>query len=115
MRVNFYIKHISRYHTPSNRGTDGQIKSITKELIFDGQMKSDCMPNVGDRIIISGKAYTVTEKIFDTDYNSLGKIVYEVVSYTGYHVYQNGSDSWSEHIPLVTSISDIKTESESEE
>ena len=114
MKITIIEKTVTRYHTQCNRELDGRINSITANPLSN--YNSDIIPRCGDVICLDGKYYDITNvihmmtKLWDraNDVPAFHEtdVVLEVKPHSNKHIYNNGSDSFVEEIPLVTQVNE---------
>jgi len=110
MRYQLQMLEIERHDRPSNSSIDGKIKKITKKFI--GYINSDFLQQIGNIIRlkyneernIEHKDYIITKVIHIVNEGYEDECVLEVQMYNNQKLYQNGSSSWFEFIPLVIDI-----------
>jgi len=109
MILEIYLKTVERYNTPHNRDTNKRIKSVKKKLLL--KLTTSYLPELTEIINIESKKYKVIKKIRMIDYvlnkeSDAEYFIIEVIPYFEETLYHNGSDSWTEYIPLVCDIED---------
>lgn len=109
-RIEVHQKVITRLKHPSNSNINMHIGAIRSKFICI--FNSTSVPVKGEIIYLKEEQekYIVTDIVRVLSSEDEEKIILEVAEYSTERVYNSGSNSWIENVPLVVELEDYKRE-----
>ena len=109
-RIEVHQKIITRLEHPSNSNIHMHIGAIRSKFICI--FNSTSVPVKGEIIYLKEEQekYIVTDIVRVLSSEDEEKIILEVAEYSTERVYNSGSNSWIENVPLVVELEDYKRE-----